>query len=259
MWQKEMMVAKEAATAAGTILNHLIGRVRYDTKKSDIDLVTEADYQSEKAIITCIQKTFPTDNVLAEESGRLKEAASGRTWIIDPLDGTTNFVHRFPFFAVSIGLEVENTMVLGVVYNPVLNELFEAAEGTGAFLNQRPIQVSGSRDLSASLLATGFSYQIAKDPDPVLALFKEMLVRAEGVRRPGSAAIDMCYVAAGRFDGFWEQNLSPWDTAAGTIIVQEAGGKVSTYAGEPYTPYLNSVVAANPHIHDEMVTVLGGR
>ncbi len=255
MWQKELSVAEEAANTAGKILNRLFGRVSYITKKGDIDLVTEADFQAEKAILEIIGRNFPQDNILAEETGG-QEHTSGRTWLIDPLDGTTNFVHGFPFFAVSIALEVEKKIVLGVVHNPFMNELFEASKGTGAFLNKKPLQVSRMQNLKQALLATGFPYDIHERPERIMELLEKMVVKAQGVRRPGSAAIDMCYVAAGRLDGFWEQDLKPWDTAAGSIIVEEAGGKLSTFQGEPYTPYLNSVVAANPFIHQAMIEVL---
>jgi len=255
MWKKELNTAREAATSAGIILSRLFGQVRQITKKSDIDLVTEADVQSEKKVIEIIRKTFPQDNILAEEAGK-HAYSSNRTWIIDPLDGTTNFVHGFPFFAVSIGLEVGEESVVGVVFNPFMNELFEATKGAGAFLNGTPIRVSQTWDLKESLLATGFPYDIHERADDVMGRLKKMIITAQGVRRPGSAALDMCYVAAGRLDGFWEQGLHPWDTAAGIVIVEEAGGKLSTYQGTPYTPYHKSIVAANPFIHAAMVEIL---
>lgn len=257
MWEKELNTAKEAATTAGKILSRLFGQVRQITKKSDIDLVTEADVQSEKKVIEIIRRTFPQDNILAEEAGG-HAYSSNRTWIIDPLDGTTNFVHGFPFFAVSIGLEVDGKSVMGVVLNPFMNELFEAAKGAGAFLNSKSIRVSRTRDLKESLLATGFPYDIHKRADDVMGRLKKMVVTAQGVRRPGAASLDMCYVAAGRLDGFWEQGLHPWDTAAGIVITEEAGGKLSTYQGEPYTPYQKNIIAANPFILDAMVEILKG-
>lgn len=255
MLEKELNIARKAAQAGGKILADLFGHIKRITKKGDIDLVTEADLNAEKAIIEIIHDNFPDDNILSEERGELGRV-SNRTWIIDPLDGTTNFVHGFPFFAVSIGLEIEQEIALGVVFNPHLDELFEAAKGSGAFLNNGPIHVSHTPTLADSLLATGFPYNIQKESQNVIRLFEKMIVLSQGVRRPGSAAIDMCYVAAGRFDGFWEQNLKPWDTAAGTIIVKEAGGTLSDYAGAPYNPYMNSVVAANPYIHNMMISVL---
>ncbi len=255
MWEKELNTAREAATAAGKILNGLFGQVTRITQKSHIDLVTEADVQSEKIVIDIIRKTFPQDNILAEEAGEHVHA-SNRTWIIDPLDGTTNFVHGFPFFAVSIGLEVDKKSVVGVVLNPFMNEFFEAAKGAGAFLNSKPIRVTRTPSLEESLLATGFPYDIHERADEIMGPLKKMVVSAQGVRRPGAASLDMCYVAAGRLDGFWEQGLHPWDTAAGIVITEEAGGRLSTFQGAPYTPYQKSIVAANPFIHDAMVEIL---
>ncbi|MBW1707794.1 MAG: inositol monophosphatase [Deltaproteobacteria bacterium] len=255
MWDKELRVAGQAARAAGNVFNRTFGRVHKIMKKGDIDLVTEADLEAEKTILEIIRRNFPRDNVLTEETG-LHGDISDRIWIVDPLDGTTNFAHGFPFFAVSIALEIKKEIMLGIVYNPYMEEYFQAAKGTGAYLNNKPIKVSKIQTLDESLLGTGFPYDIHEKPETVMDLFTKMLVRAQGVRRPGSAAIDMCYVAAGRFDGFWESDLKPWDTAAGTIIVKEAGGKLSTYEGNPYDPYKKSIVAANPFIHDAMMQVL---
>ena len=255
MWDKELRIAGEAARAAGHVFNRIFGRVHRIAKKGDIDLVTEADLEAEKTILEIIFRNFARDKVLSEETG-LHGEVSDRTWLVDPLDGTTNFAHGFPFFAVSIALEIDKEIVLGIVYNPCMEEYFHAAKGMGAYLNKRPIKVSGTQTLEDSLLGTGFPYDIHEKPEAVMDLFKKMLVRAQGVRRPGSAAIDMCYVAAGRFDGFWESDLKPWDTAAGTIIVKEAGGKLSNYEGGPYDPYQKSIVAANPFIHDAMMQVL---
>jgi myo-inositol-1(or 4)-monophosphatase len=255
MWEKELNIAKEAATASGKILIRLFGQVSHVIKKGDIDLVTEADFQSEKTVIEIISRHFPQDSILSEEVGGY-ERSSNRTWLIDPLDGTTNFVHGFPFFAVSIALEIDEELVIGVVLNPFMDELFEAAKGTGAFLNSKPIAVSRTPKLTEALLATGFPYDIHEKAEEVLDRLKKMVITSQGVRRPGAAAIDMCYVAAGRLDGFWEQGLKPWDTAAGMVIIQEAGGKLSTFQGEQYTPYQNSIVAANPFIHEAMITVM---
>ena len=252
---KELKVAEEAARSAGKILKRLFGHVRQITKKGDIDLVTEADIQAEKAILNIIRKHFPRDNILSEEAG-VRGHASNRTWLIDPLDGTTNFVHGFPFFAVSIALEVDKQVVLGIVHNPFMDELFKALKGSGAFLNREILNVSRTRHLKEALLGTGFPYNIHKGAHKIMRLFEKMLITAQGIRRPGSAAIDMCYVAAGRLDGFWEQDLMPWDTAAGAVIVKEAGGILSTFQGNPYTAYRKSVVAANPFIHRAMIEVL---
>jgi len=255
MWEKELHVAGLAARGAGGILNRLFGQVDHIKKKGEIDLVTEADLMAEKSILEAIGRSFPDDNVLAEESGRHGKV-SDRTWLIDPLDGTTNFVHGFPFFAVSIALEIKGQIVLGVVYNPFMDEYFEAARGTGAYLNKKPIKVSEVNTLGESLLGTGFPYYVHEGPQRVVDHFRRMLVAAQGLRRPGSAAIDLCYVAAGRLDGFWEEGLKPWDTAAGMVIAEEAGGKVSTYDGRPYSPYEKNIVAANLHIHGAMIEVL---
>jgi myo-inositol-1(or 4)-monophosphatase len=250
-WEKEIAVAREAAQAAGEILNRLFGRVNRVTKKGQIDLVTEADVQAEKAILDIITAHFPRDSILTEEAGEQRHLPE-RVWHIDPLDGTTNFAHAFPVFAVSIALEVEKEVVLGIVYNPYADELFEAITGMGASLNTNRIRVSQVSELGEALLATGFPYDIHKRPRRVLAPFEELILLAQGVRRPGSAAIDLCYVAAGRFDGFWEPGLKPWDTAGGSIIVSEAGGRLSTYKGEIFTPYQRTVVASNARIHDAL-------
>lgn len=255
MFEKESAIAAEAARAAGDTLARMLGDAHHIVKKGEIDLVTEADLAAEKLVVEIIGRNFPRDAILAEESGRKGKAT--RTWIVDPLDGTTNYAHSFPFFAVSIAFEVENERVLGVVYNPSMNECFEAAKGKGARLNGKRLQVSGTGSLRDSLLATGFPYDVHERPERVVALLERMLVRAQGVRRLGSAALDMCYVAAGRLDGFWEEDLKPWDTAAGEIMVTEAGGRVTTFAGRPYSPYLDSLVASNGWIHDQMVAVTG--
>lgn len=256
MFEKELAVAREAAKAAGKILSRMLGNTHHIMKKGEIDLVTEADLAAEKIILEIVDHSFSRDNILSEEAGR-RDEASNRTWLIDPLDGTTNYAHRFPFFAVSIALEIENEVVLGVVYNPYMNEFFEAAKGNGAYLNGETLRVSATTTLQESLIATGFPYDVHERSEGVLKLLEKMIVRAQGIRRLGSAALDLCYVAAGRLDGFWEESLKPWDTGAGDIILREAGGRLSTFGGGPYNPYLGSVVASNGLIHDEMVRVLG--
>ena len=256
MWEKEIDIARKSAREAGKILTRLFGNVNHIVKKGDIDLVTEADLQAERAILEMIHENFPRDNILSEEAGRQEEKISGRTWIVDPLDGTTNFAHGFPFFAISIALLIGKDIVLGVVYNPEMDEHFEAVKGRGAYLNGAPIQTSKTEQIKESLLATGFAYDIHENSQKVLKIFNKMITGAQGIRRPGSAAIDLCYVAAGRFDGFWEEGLKPWDTAAGVVIVNEAGGKVTTIEGGTYSPYLKSIVAANPFIHDALIEAL---
>lgn len=255
MWEKEMSIARQAAIESGKVLNRLFGQTQKITKKGDIDLVTEADLQSERLILRTLSRHFPQDSIMTEESGYFNHH-SQRIWIIDPLDGTTNFAHAFPFFAISIALQFQRDVVLGVVFNPYMNEHFEAVKGMGASLNNKPIKVSQAKELGQSLLATGFPYDVNKRPDDVIELFKKFTVLGQGVRRPGSAAIDLCYVAAGRLDGFWEERLKPWDTAAGSLIVQEAGGRVTSYEGTPYSPYQKNIVAANPFIHEAMLNVL---
>jgi myo-inositol-1(or 4)-monophosphatase len=257
VWEKETRVAARAAVESGKILNNLFGGTASIEKKGEVDLVTEADILSEKAVMETINKSFPRDAILAEESGE-HGSKSDRLWIIDPLDGTTNFTHSFPFFAVSIGLRVKDEMVLGVVYNPFMNEYFEAKRGEGAFLNKNPIKVSEAQHLRDSLVGTGFPYSVYKDPTRIMGLLQHMIMRVQGVRRPGAASLDLCYVASGRLDGFWEEGLQPWDTAAGSLIVREAGGIVSDFEGEGYSPFQKSIVAANPHIHPKMLDIVGG-
>jgi myo-inositol-1(or 4)-monophosphatase len=258
MYTKELTIARQAAQEAGKCLMNLLGNIHQVTKKGEIDLVTEADVRSEKAIIEVITGNFPDDSILAEETGK-QENIRERTWIIDPLDGTTNFAHGFPFFAVSIGLQVEGEIVLGIVYNPCMKEHFEAVIGEGATLNREPIRVSEIRELDSSLLATGFPYSIREDSDTVIGLLKKIVVKAQGVRRAGAAAVDLCYVAAGRLDGFWEQGLKPWDTAAGSLIVREAGGKISDYNGNPYNPFQKNILASNPYIFDELASAINSK
>ena len=255
MYEIERKIADRAARSAGEVLQLKFGKVHRIDKKGEIDLVTEADVAAEKIILKMLRSHFPKDNIQSEEAG-VQDLSSNRTWIVDPLDGTTNFAHGFPFFAVSIGLEIDAEIVLGIVYNPVMDEFFEARKGQGAFLNGVPIHVSNARSLRESLLATGFPYDIRKRSSRIFERFRTMVLASRGVRRAGSAAIDMCYVAAGRLDGLWEENLKPWYTAAGVIIVSEAGGKLSTCDGQAFTPYRQSVVACTPMIHGEMVKTL---
>lgn len=257
MWEEELELSEQAAKSAGNILNRMFGRAGRITKKGVIDLVTEADLKAESAILEVIRNCFPHDHVISEEAGG-QRWGTGRTWLIDPLDGTTNFAHGFPFFAVSIALEIGEDVILGIVYNPYLNEYFSAVKDGGAYLNGIPIKVSKTAKLEESLLVTGFPYDIRERPDRLIELFRRMILRSQGIRRAGSAAIDLCYVAAGRLDGFWEEGLKPWDTAAGMVILREAGGTVTNFEGEPFSPYHHSVVAANPVIHGAMIDALNG-
>lgn len=255
MWTKEFQVASEAARKAGNFLKAQFGSVQHIRKKGAIDLVTDSDLQAEKTILEIIRAHFPADQIIAEESGSQGEPHE-RIWLIDPLDGTTNFAHGFPFFAVSIALQTEGEIALGIVYNPHFGEYFEAVKGSGAFLNGRRITVSETRTIGESLLATGFPYDIQDNAADVLELFGRMIKKAQGVRRPGSAALDLCYAACGRVDGFWEKGLKPWDTAAGALIMQEAGGVLATYQGAHYTPYEKTVVAANPALLEDMLRII---
>ncbi len=255
MLHKELQTAREAARLAGDILVRMTNRANRIEKKGEIDLVTEADLLAEKAILGLIHTRFGSDAILSEESPA-RTGSSGRTWIVDPLDGTVNFAHGFPCYAVSIALEIDHDLVLGVIRDPVRGEQFEAVKGQGAFLDGERLAVSECRELNDSLLCTGFPYDIREEPEQLLRLFRTMILRARGVRRPGSAALDLCFVAAGRADGFWEEKLHPWDTAAGVLLVQEAGGVVTTFEGTAYRPGDPSLVAANPVIHSAMLEAI---
>lgn len=258
MFETERKVARQAAREGGAVLKDLFGHLTSATYKGERDLVTEADLASERVITDRIGRIFPQDSILSEEAGMWNREGR-RTWLIDPLDGTVNYAHGFPFFAVSIALEEESEVVLGVVLDPFTGECFETWKGGGAWVNQVPISVSRVPVLEKALVATGFPYDLRQRASRVLGLFEKMVLLAQGVRRPGAAALDLCYVASGRMDGFWEEGLHPWDTAAGILLVNEAGGITTTYEGQPYTPYQDTLVAANPLIHARMVSVLKER
>ena len=228
-------------------------RVEY---KNPINLVTEADHAAEQCVIDAIRSRYPTHSILAEERGHVDQGSSPYVWIIDPLDGTTNFAHGFPAYCVSIGLEHEGEAVLGVVYDPTRDELFSSKRGGGACLNGRPILVSKTAKLDHALLVTGFAYDIRETRQNNLDHFVRFALRAQGIRRTGSAALDLCYVAAGRFDGFWEVKLNPWDMAAGTVILREAGGQITNFHGEPHSLYGQELVASNGLIHGPMLSVI---
>ena len=246
---------EEAARETGRFLMDHLHRDFSVALKGEINLVTEVDIAAEKLIVSRLTSAFPESVVLAEEMH--SDAARGAvTWIIDPLDGTTNYAHRFPVFTVSIGLEVEGTIEWGIVYNPVLGEAFTARLGGGAFLNGAPICVSETDSLGAGLLVTGFPYDIRTSAANNLDYFSAFALRAQGIRRTGSASLDFCYVAAGRFDGYWELSLHPWDCAAGYLIVREAGGKVTDWHGNPGSVYDRECLATNGRIHGEMMAVL---
>ncbi len=223
--------------------------------KGTVNLVTDVDLAAEELIVSRIRKAFPDHSILAEERHNEKRGEAFN-WIIDPLDGTTNYAHRYPVFSVSIGLECSGELQWGAVFDPVRNELYSARRGSGAACNGVPLKVSGTSALGGSLLATGFPYDIQTSRQNNLDNFCAFAVRTQGIRRAGSAALDLCYVAAGRFDGFWELKLKPWDCAAGSLIVREAGGTVTNFSGQPLSIYAGEILASNGLIHEEMMTVL---
>lgn len=251
--------AVETAREAGQILMERFGRKINISKKGNINLVTEADFASEKFIVEKIRSYYPKHSILAEESGESAAVIDGDKrwkWIIDPLDGTTNYAHGYPCFSVTIALEHEGEIVIGATFDPTRNEMFSAEKGEGATLNHKRISVSETEELSESLIVTGFPYDFSKTANFARHLH-EFLLRSRGVRRDGSAAIDMAYVACGRFDGFWEEGLNPWDVAAGLLLINEAGGRVSYYDASPFSIYMPPICASNGLIHDAMLSVLG--
>ena len=250
-------IAKETALAAGEILIKYWGNLsNIQEKKYSWDLVTEADQESEKLIIENISKHFPAHSILCEESGLNKEDDSEFLWIVDPVDGTTNYTHQYPMVAVAMALLQKGDPILGIVYNPILKEFFFAEKGKGAFLNDQKIQVSKSEKLNYSLLGTGFAYDRRETKDNNYAEFCHMTNTCQGVRRSGSAALDLAYVANGRLDGFWERGLNPWDIAAGWILITEAGGKVTSYEGDPLILKSGRILASNSIIHEQMIVEL---
>jgi myo-inositol-1(or 4)-monophosphatase len=243
-------VAIETAREAGSILREGFDRPKKITYKGEVDLVTESDRRSEELVVARLSKIFPAHGIIAEEGGGAAARAK-YCWHVDPLDGTTNFAHGYPCFAVSIGLVEDGAPIAGVVFNPVTNELFSAARGEGAYLNNNPIHVSSVEELATSLVATGFPTHLRKSSTNI-HYYWQFTLRTHGVRRDGAAALDLCSVACGRFDAFWEFGLKSWDTAAGVVIVQEAGGSISDLAGEAYRLGGPSVLASNGKIHKEM-------
>jgi myo-inositol-1(or 4)-monophosphatase len=248
-------VGVRAAYKAGEVLRSFHGGPLKVRKKGAIDLVTEADTASEKVILETVLSIFPDHSVLAEESGRTTGDDRWQ-WIIDPLDGTTNYAHGLDLYSVSIAFALEGEVVVGLVFTPARGELFAAVKGKGATLNDRAIGVSRVTGLSDSLLVTGFPYNAKEMIPSLLARFSRCLVASQGVRRLGSAALDLCYVACGRFEGFWEENLKPWDTAAGALIAREAGGEVSDFSGAPFSRDMLEIAATNGFVHQELLTLL---
>ena len=257
MNQMDMLeFAIKAAKGAGAILMQHFGMISTVKRKSThIDLVTIADTESEAFILKEITKTFPDHHIIAEES-TIVDNNSDYRWVIDPLDGTTNFVHNLPIFAVSIGLQYKDETIVGVIYNPSADKCFWAEKNGGASLNGKPIRITSTNTLSNSLLVTGFPYSHDERWQKGFDLFKQVYGKTQGVRRLGAAALDFCFVAMGRFEGFWEFGLEPWDVCAGALIVKEAGGKVSDWDDSPMPFSGNRVLATNGHIHKEMLAVL---
>lgn len=246
-------IATEAAMAAGAVLQAYWGNLEEIQEKGRAgDLLTVADKAAEEEIIKILQRHFPQHAILAEESGVIGNKNSEYIWAIDPLDGTTNYAHQYPFYAVSIGLLIEDIPYVGAIFAPFDNELFRAAKGLGATRNRRPIQVSKTSELNKSLLVTGFAYDRRETHDNNYAEFCYLTHLTQGVRRSGAASLDLAYVACGRLDGYWERGLSPWDIAAGVVLVEEAGGKVSAYDGNPLQIRSGRILATNGYIHDSL-------
>jgi myo-inositol-1(or 4)-monophosphatase len=251
--------AIQTARDAGRVLAERFGRNLRISNKGELDLVTESDLASERLIIDRIKTHYPRHTILAEESGTNLPAAEGAQsdwrWIIDPLDGTTNYAHGYPCFCVSMGLERNGTLELGVIYDPLRDEVFAAERGQGAALNGKRIQVSPTPTLASALLCTGFPYDV-RERSQFARHFANFIMNAQGVRRDGAAALDLAYVAAGRFDGFWEEGLKPWDVAAGILLIEEAGGRVSDYHNGPLDIFTPPILATNGLIHEQMMRVL---
>ncbi|MBN1312588.1 MAG: inositol monophosphatase [Anaerolineae bacterium] len=246
------------ARSAGEILCRAYHQPRQIEYKGEVNLVTQADLASEKYIVSALQEAFPTHTVVAEE-GSEHNGKSGLTWLIDPLDGTTNFAHGFPVFAVSMALRNAEQVLVGIVYDPIRDECFAAARGRGATLNGKPIRVSGTPGMGQSLLATGFPYDRQTADDNNVMALGAFIRRCQGIRRAGSAALDLVYVACGRLDGYWEMRMQPWDIAAGMLLVREAGGKATSYQGTEHDDAIltgGKIVASNGLFHDEMLAVL---
>jgi myo-inositol-1(or 4)-monophosphatase len=250
--------AEQIARKAGVLLKEKLSQKHEIYYKDEINLVTEADKMSEDLIVTAISRNYPGHGILSEESPAIAGAEKLR-WIIDPLDGTTNYAHGYPVFCVSIALEDNGVVILGVIYDPMRDEMFTAARGEGTYLNGKKLNTSSTADISHSLLTTGFPYDIRKSKENNLDYFISMAKKAQAIRRAGAAALDLAYVAAGRFDGFWELKLMPWDTAAGILMVGESGGTVSDILGKVWHLSSPDVVATNGLIHKQMIKVFKDR
>ena len=248
-------VAEKTAREAGVILLENLGKVKEIEFKAKNSLVTEVDKLSEEIIITNIKNNYPSHGIFAEESGR-DSNTSDHVWLIDPIDGTTNYAHAYPFFSISIALEINGEVEVGLVYDPVKDEMFTAERGKGAFLNGECISVSKSNAIEHCHVCTGFMHEVEWMVEANIRHFGNFIRRARAVRRDGSAALDLCYVACGRFDGFWELGLNPWDTAAAVLILKEAGGHVCTFTGEEYSIYEKEILASNSIVHGQMMEIL---
>ncbi|MFA5499699.1 MAG: inositol monophosphatase family protein [Candidatus Omnitrophota bacterium] len=243
---------------AGKYLKDNSRKIKKISYKGAINLVTNVDHEVEDILIGSLRSAFPEIGVLSEESGKI-DYGPGLAWVIDPIDGTTNFAHGFPFYAISVALEKAGKPILGIVYNPEHNEFFYAEKGKGAFLNGKSIKVSTQKYLKKSLLMTGFSYKLGKSMEENLVHFRHFLMSSQALRRAGCASLDLCYVACGRLEGFWELDLFPWDTAAGWLIVKEAGGEVTDFTGKQYCHNSNKILATNGEIHKQMIKILSRR
>jgi myo-inositol-1(or 4)-monophosphatase len=253
---KLLQTAWDAAQAAGDLIRKGWQEPREITYKGEIDLVTSVDRDAERCIVESLRRNFPDYSILAEEETDTAGAQNSFCWIVDPLDGTTNFAHGYPQLCVSIALECESHLLLGVVYDPLRRECFSAIRGQGAKLNGAAIHVSKTTELDQALLATGFPYDRRANPDFYLTYFKGFIMRSQGIRRAGSAALDLCYVASGRLDGFWEFKLHPWDTAAASLIVKEAGGRMSDFSGREFSIHGSETMGSNGAVHAEMLELM---
>jgi len=251
-----LAVATEAVLAAGALQQERYGSADLDIQyKGEIDLVTAVDKACEAAILALLRRSFPDHDIVTEEQ-QLEQRGARAVWFVDPLDGTTNFAHGYPFFCSSVALTIDGEVVAGAVYDPLKEELFTAERGAGAHLNGRRLKVTDRRELLRSLLTTGFPYDLRADLQQSLRLFNRFMAVARAIRRDGAAALDLSYVAAGRADGFWEERLHPWDVMAGGLLITEAGGVISRFDGSPIALTADQVVAANPKLHALMLDVL---
>ncbi len=249
MFKQTLVKATEAGAAV--LKQFFEGKYKISNKEGINNLVTEADHAAEESIFAVIRESYPDHYLLSEEAGAIVQDSSYK-WIIDPIDGTVNFANNIPICAVSIGLEYEGKMIMGAVYNPIMGEFFFAEKGNGAMLNSKQIFVSLKTEVATSCLVTGFPYSYLDAPNGPLDVFSKLVRQGIPVRRLGSAALDLCWVAAGRFDGFYEHKLNAWDSAAGYLIVEEAGGKVTDLKGNTYNPYMPGIIATNGKIHEEL-------